>query len=404
MLYFKVGEKIKFPYFFIPLFILFYFGGLLQYLGLISPTQTNIILILMLTPLLFKKSALNFFLKEYILFLLLIYSVIVGFYLSVSIVNIFVYIYYIFCVVFFSVFSRYLCNYFYKQSGVDCLVEKSFKFIKVFIITQFVFCLLESIFIDKVLAFAPFNMLLEDAVFGTMYLKSDSSLAAIIQILIIAFFIFNRNFKEKLFYSILGVGIIFFGGSKAAQAIIGFILAVLWFNFIYMELKMRKYGFNYLILMLSFACVCCFIYFFGIDLGKQFYEYTIDAYNSRFSWYSADRLAVFGQFFSEDIKIIGDGQLTYYNPMTQEWLYDSGFSSYYSLYIDLGVIGLIFYFIYYILRIYLAAKNFFIFLLFLLILMVYSAFSFALSDLAFVFVLNYTLFLYSIYCKDKKVY
>lgn len=400
MLYFKLGQIFRFSYYIIPLILLFYIGGIVQYLGLISPTQTNILIIVLLLPLFLHKSIFRFILKEYLLVFFCLYSILVGLFLSVDFLKINTYIYYIYCVFVASIFSRFLSDYFVKRNGINCAVEFFFRFAKFFIIVQLFTSFFQNLFIDYVVAYAPFNIIKEDAVFGTMYLKSDASLAAIIQIIMISFFIFRRSIGEKLVYSSLSVGLIFLGGSKAAQSVIGFVFLLLWLNDLYNFLRMKKYGFNYLIVVSSSIVLTCLAVAFGANFYKSFYDYTVNAYHSRHSWYSADRLAPFGQFFSEKVNLWGNGQLTYYNPMTQEWLYDSGFSTYYSLYIDLGLVGLIFYLVYYTSRIYSSTRNFFIFSLILLVLMVYSAFSFTLSDLSFVFVFNYMLYLYCLYNKS----
>jgi hypothetical protein len=89
----------------------------------------------------------------------------------------------------------------------------------------------------------------------------------------------------------------------------------------------------------------------------------------------------------------GSGALTYYNPITKEWLYNSGFSTFYSLYIDFGVPGLIFYYLYQILLIAKLTRNYIEFTIFLCVLIMFTTFNFALTDLAFTFSFNVALYL-----------
>src|SRR5690606_28000491 len=56
---------------------------------------------------------------------------------------------------------------------------------------------------------------------------------------------------------------------------------------------------------------------------------------------NSNRLAPFGQMLLNDNPLFGSGFLTYFNPISKDWLYYSGFGLFYSIYIDIGFVGMV---------------------------------------------------------------
>lgn len=376
-------------------------GGFLQYLSILTPTQTNFIILFLFFPFFSYVGFWRQLYREKILILMCFYIIFVGVITESSLTNTVTYIYYLICTLFSAAVSRTICEFNINKYGTQGAINKLIKISKFFLIIQFFICFFQYLFVEKVVAYAPYPILLEDAVFGTMFIKSDASLAAITQLLVVSIFLFPSLMRDKIIFSFLSICIIFFGGSKAAQSLVCLTLVLSWLAFFYTKLKLKKSGFKYLFTGITVFVSLFLIFIYGRLLLNDFIEYSVSAYNKRDSWTSADRLAPFGQFFSEDLSFFGNGPLTYYNPFNQSWLYDSGFSTFYSLYIDLGLVGIILYLLYYINRIWLAFRSVFIFFIFFIIVIIYSAFSLTLSDMAFAFSINYILWIF--YISQKKI-
>ena len=404
MITLKIGERIFFSYSWMPLVFIFLIGGGVQYIGIISSTQTNFLVIFLCTPiLLYKRFWRNFNLELYLI-ILIVFCIFNSLYTGFVIENTFTYIYYIYCTLFAAVFGRYLCDFYINKLGVEVLEKKYILLIKVFLIIQVFVCFFQNLFVNQAIANASIPIIPEDIVSGTMYLKSDASLAAISQLIMISIFLINSKIIDKIIVSILVLSIIFLGNSKAAQAIIIFIFLALCLNLLYKKNKLGKVGFNYIFYSISFFAFIFWAYYFSGNIWDDFVSSTIESYSRRDAWVSADRLAPLGQFFYEELNVVGNGPLTYYNPNTKSWLYNSGFSTLYSLYIDLGLVGLVVYFIYYIKLILKYSSSFFVFFVFFIIFFIFTQFNLTLSDIAFAFAFNFILFLtFSRYILNKKV-
>lgn len=394
----KITEKIKFSYWTIPLLIMFYLGGFFQYVGLLSQTQTNILVIVLFSPIFLYKSYWFNINVEWYLLLLIFYTIILSFYLNSDILDLLTYIYYIFCTIFSAVLGRVICAQYIGKYGLSRLEEKFKLIVKVFFIIQLFCCFLQNIFTNFAISHAAIEIFPEDIVSGTLFLKSDASLAVIVQVLMMAFFLLKSSLREKFFISILAILIIYLGNSKANQLVVVLVFLLLWMRVFYNKVEMGKFGFSFIFYFICFFVVCFWIYFYSAPLVDGFVKTSIDYYNQRDSWITADRTAPIGQLFVENLKIIGDGPLTYYNPNTKEWLYNAGFSTFYSLYIDLGGIGVILYFLYYFSLFWKYKSSIYILFLYFIVFIFFTQFNLTLSDLSFVFVLNFVLTL--TYCKS----
>lgn len=394
MLILSFGNRIKFPYLLIPLFLLFYIGGILQYTGLISLTQTNILVLLFLFPVFLYKKTWKLIRKEFLLILFIFYVIGVSNYYGSTYEKSLTYIYYILCTIIAAVSGRFYCERLIEKYGYDYIKKTYLKTIKIFLLIQVLICSLQNIFKGLALAYAPFNIIPEDIVSGTMYLQSDASLANISQLILISVFFLKTKITEKFIVSGLVLSIVLLGYSKAAQSVVLLIIFLLIAHESYKKFNLNKAGLKYLLYIFFLLLFLLWCYFYMEVLMKDFINHTIYLYQKRDSWVMAERLSPVGHFFYEELKLIGDGPLTYYNPNTKEWLYNAGFSTFYSLYLDLGLIGLLFYLAYYVKLIAGYTFNFFLSFIIFLVLTMYSQFNLTLSDIAFAFTLNFILVLF----------
>src|SRR3546814_9380798 len=101
------------------------------------------------------------------------------------------------------------------------------------------------------------------------------------------------------------------------------------------------------------------------------------------------RFAPLGQILIGDNIIFGNGALTYYNPLTKDWIYNSGFSTIYELWIDFGLMGFVGFFLYLIYKIPSFGGRPWLWMALFLCVFDYCAVNFALSDLAFLSVFGF---------------
>jgi len=391
----RIGKGIRASYWALPIGLLFLAGGVIQYASLLSFTQTNLLVLLLLSPLLLLRRTWRELSSETPLILLGIHVAVVGLIRGTDPSAIATYIYYATCTVIAAVSARIICSRSVERTDLISVQHNLTRLTKAFLAIQLVVCTLQSIFVYQVVAFAPIPIILEDAVSGTMFLKSDASLSAIAEILIVATFLLPTRGRDRLLITIMGLAVIWLGGSKAAQAVVFIVILAISARHVYVRLGMSRSGIKYL-LWLAAGVVLLTLSNTIHEAFVSFVDMTTRAYENRFSWVTADRLAPIGQLFSEDLKILGDGPLTYYNPIIKSWLYDAGFSTFYSLYIDLGIVGLGLYAAYYVRLIWKATESILILFVFGSIVISFSAFNLTLSDLAFAFAINYILRLYQI--------
>lgn len=402
MIKLKINEKIIISYWFIPLSIIFLFGGMIQYIGILSFTQTNFLVLLLLFPIFLYKYYWRSVQKEVFLFLLLGILMISSYLNDSSISSFFTYFYYIFCTIIAAYAGRTLCKVTINNNGVSQFEIKYIFYVKILLFTQLIFCLIQNVFGSIILRYSAIEIPLEDVVSGTMYLKSDASLAACSQLVMISIFLIRSKFLDKLCVILLVLGIIFLGNSKASQAIVVLVLSGVLFYYIHINSIMKNIGFQYLYYVFFIFIIFFWFLFFSESVIKEFIDHTMYLYQKRDSWIMAERLAPVGQIFYEDIKYFGDGPLTYYNPIEKKWLYNAGFSTIYSLYIDLGLLGIILYSIYYIKLIGSYTKNLILTSIFLIVWIAFSQFNLTLSDIAFAFLLNFILVMLYYVNLDKK--
>ncbi|HET7306609.1 MAG TPA: hypothetical protein VFK24_02175 [Gammaproteobacteria bacterium] len=369
-----------------PLTLLFLFGGAIQYLGLLTQTQTNVLVLALLLPVLPVKKALLEWRKEAVLFVFIAYMAILQLIHASPISYSATYVYYIACTIFAAVAGRAFCKPFLKRYSH----EAYFRYAQYFLVLQVVVTTIQRFMAAEFVSGAHVHIGTIDAVFGTMYLQSDASLCVICLLITISFFSANASWRKKLMVTALS-GVVVLNTNSSAGHIA--YLSVVPFLLLSKLLNTRSERMApFIVAGCGMGAAAIFYTLYNFDyIVAPFIHSLSTAFSTRYEYATADRLAPLGQMLSQDISFIGHGALTYYNPITKTWLYNAGFSTLYSLYIDAGLVAVMLYAIYYVKRISNFSAGLYFSVLIGICLTAYSMFNFTLSDLAFVFTLNFIL-------------
>lgn len=374
---------------FFPLLFLYVFAGTFQYFGIFSQTQSNFIVLVLLVHVFHFYSSWTEMRLEMLLILfmifVLIYQVSFDFRFEYSLT----YIYYIVCTIIASVAGRVYAKRFFLHETYNTLL---FKIAKIFLVFQCLFTLIQANFTESYVSFSKASIGYEDAIFGTLYLQSDAALATVCELIILSVFILPSTLRDKILITCLSLFVIFLGNSKTAQFVVIFILFTLLLRFLLDNLKNYRLSLKIIIGLIG---IFTFVITSSIWLGYLdfFIQQAISDFDRKDEWITAPRFAPLGEIFQSGINFFGQGPLTYYNPIEKTWLYNSGFSTLYILYFDYGLLGFLLYFLY---QFYLILKfgiDFSSKIIYFMILMSYMNFNFALTDISFIFMFNFTLLL-----------
>nr|WP_315239896.1 hypothetical protein [uncultured Albidiferax sp.] len=377
-----------------PVVLIFFAGGFLQYFGLLSQTETNWVAIFLLAHIFLLRSSWRQIKYETLLMIFLILVSAAHFFNNLPISYTFTYFYYVTCAIVAAVAGRVYVG----KIGGWLDLNTYFKFAKIFLLLQLIVTAFQAFFTDLYIGFARAPIGYDDAIFGTFFLQSDAALASVCELMMISAFIFPCKSRDRLIICIFSFGIILLGNSSAAKFTFLLLLIFLCVNVFYKRLALRRYRLDILILFLMIGYVFL-VYSSILELITNFLVQAVEDYDHREGWETASRFAPLGQIYVDGINFFGHGALTYYNPIKKEWLYNSGFSTLYPLYLDFGLIGLFLYVFYQIFIISSFTKGYFQFFLFLLVFVSFFMFNFALTDLTFVFSFNAIIYLNFFYMK-----
>lgn len=376
-----------------PILFLYVLAGSLQYLGIISPTQSNFIVLFLLLHVFQFYSSWRQLKLELPILCFLVLVIILHFFQHPPLSYTLTYFYYLICTMIAAASGRIYLDRFVASYNVNSN-KIFFNISKWFLLLQLFMTTIQASFTQSYIDFSSSSIGYEDAVFGTFFLQSDAALATVCELILLAVYILPSKLIDKILITILGVAVIFLGNSKTAQFVVVGLLVILWLNLMFEKLKLYKYGFGILIsiLVLFFTLMSYSIWSGFIDGFIQQAQYD---YNRRDEWVMASRFAPLGETFSKGLQWIGYGPLTYYNPIEKSWLYNSGFSTLYVLYFDYGLVGFILYFFYQFFLILKFGVNSVVKIILFFILLSYMNFNFSLTDISFIFMFNFVLlFLY----------
>lgn len=374
-----------------PILFLYFFAGTFQYLGIFSPTMSNFIVLILLAHVFLFYSTLYSLKIEFPLFLFLLLVVGGYTYYQKPITYTLTYAYYLICTIIAASAGRAYVNWYfnkYKKFTSNSFIKLS----KFFLLIQLLVTFFQSTFTELYLKISRTVIGFEDAVFGTLYLQSDAALATICEMMIFAVYVLPSSIRDKILITMMGLGVVFLGNSKAAQITILIVILISVTHLIFKKVNFYKNGFGCLI---GFFILTVPVIFYT-NIHNVLFDFIENAkydFYRKDEWITAPRFAPIGEIFQSGLSWLGKGPLSYYNPIDKEWLYNSGFSTFYILYFDYGLLGFLFYFGY---QTFLIVKfgtdivsKFILFIIFLS----YMNFNFALTDISFVFMFNFVLLL-----------
>ncbi|TCM17664.1 hypothetical protein EDF56_1055 [Novosphingobium sp. PhB165] len=367
-----------------PLILIFLAGGFLQYTGILSQTQSNWLALVLFSHVFLAHTGWRQLKYEVPLIIFLLFITLDYFRHSSPISYTVTYFYYIVCTIIAAVAGRVYA----LRIASSISTELFFNIVKVFLFIQLIAVTVQRVFTEQFISFARVPIGYIDAIFGTFFLQSDASLAAVCELLTISTFLFRCRLRDRFIVSGLSLSVIFLVNSNAAKAAIILIFALLLAYSIYRKFNIAgRYGLN-IVFSIAVTLFIPIAYSPLLHFLTDFFAQATNDYYHRGAWQTSARFSPMGQMFAEGIHLFGRGALTYYNPITKRWLYNAGFSTVYSLYLDFGLIGLLLYCFYQFNLVLKFARNYFEFVIFMCVFVLFMTFNFALTDLAFVFTFN----------------
>lgn len=393
----KINPNLKFGVIWMmPIILIFFAGGLLQYAGLLSQTQSNWLALGLFSHVFLARAGFSQLKYEAIFaifFLVIIFS---HFENSTPTSYTLTYLYYIVCTIIAAVAGRTYAS----RVATSISTNTFFKFAKTLLLIELGAVLIQKTFTAQFIELSQAPIGYVDAIFGTFFLQSDAGLAAVCELLTISTFLLYCKMTDRLIICALSVLIIFLGNSNAAKATIILLFIPLIAYNLYRGLNASRYGFNAM-LALAVTFVALIMYNPLSRILAEFFSQASNDYYSRGTWETAARFSPLGQMITDGISLFGQGALTYYNPITKAWLYNAGFSTIYGLYIDFGLAGLSIYCLYQLILIFRFTRNYLEFMMFVCVAASFMALNFALTDVAFVFSFNGVLYLNYLRGKSK---
>jgi hypothetical protein len=138
---------------------------------------------------------------------------------------------------------------------------------------------------------------------------------------------------------------VFLTNSKAMQAVyLLYPIFLIFENFRLNQNRVRFNGFVIYMFILIVFLVSAYSNFL-IEPLNYLMDLIYDGYFRIKYGAEGSRLSGLGFIFTGNFEYTGFGLLTYYNPISKEWLFNAGFSSFYLMLLDLGVIYLVLFYI-----------------------------------------------------------
>lgn len=361
--------------------VIFFFGFVLQFFGVLSITLTNVLALALLCGyfLINGRFDLRLHRQTVVFAILMLLFFFIGLTNRSDALGFIVYFYYLFTVV--SVLLSASLSARIGHISAPWLI----RWVPIYLCLQVVLCLVQRLFPAQIVALSRTNLSIEDTVSGSYYLASDASLAFFCTLINVFMFSVGASAPRKFIVAILAMVVVFLTNSKAMQFLYVLVLSAL---LVWRVLEGARQA-----RVLTYCALLLFI----VPLLALFHEQLValfdvaattleTAYDRRMLGDSAHRLAPLGELVFGDLSWFGSGFLTYFNPVTKEWLYYSGFSLFYTIYIDCGLVGLLLVYLAFLCFAIAQSKSIFYGLLSFGILFVFSIFNFALTDISVLFV------------------
>lgn len=362
------------------LLFLFVFGFTLQLSGLLSLTLTNILVLFFLALFSLKKRVFNGHIQFLTIFFLAIslYIFISGLITGSSLTSIIVYFYYLLAAYLSIEGAKVSVNKGYVTQ------DKIFKFLPAFLFLQVLVCALQTIFSTQIAQLSIMPVAPLDIASGTFYLTSDASLGFFCLISSIFAFATNQSAKTKYLILLLAATVVLLTNSKASHLM----FAVTSLSLVAFDISTKIRAHKKIITTISpFALLAMALLSFENFYWVQdlVHGTLIEAYDKRFAGPGADRLAPIGEMLYGESPFFGHGLLAYYNPIDKIWLYNSGSSLFYTIFIDCGLLATVLIYSFFFYTVIRSEKRKFFGFLYFFVFFSFSFFNFALTDIAAIF-------------------
>lgn len=372
---------------FLPAFLILYaFGGAIQLTNLLSQTSTNVIVILILFLFIIRNRRIYVDTPELVLLLALASLLIGGIINGSGGAAIGVYLYYFSCIAISFYSAKLLANH------PPISTKRAFSIAGFILTIQIPTLIFQAAYAEEIAAVSRTAIIPLDVLSGTFYLKSDASLAFTALTLSSATFLLKA--RHRYLILIASIAIAFLTNSKASQAAALIVFIALVMRELALHNRIKKT--HSILLRFSALFIGLSASIFYLDAFKFFLDWILTelslAYETRFNYETANRLAVLGELLFGDLSLFGSGFLTYYNPLENSWLYYSGHSLFYSLVIDCGIIGAVVFLVGIAFFTWKKIEHLFFRAIFLFIFLTFSFFNFSASDISFL--ISYFFFIY----------
>lgn len=380
---------------------LFLFGGIMQFFQLISITQLAILVLLLIIIFIIlfmnKKEIALLSYKIWPIFLYFFYLQFITFYHKDSLIVFLAYSLGFFFLLFGFLFANKISS---LSRGEVKYIINFFNFV---IYLQAPFLLFQFFFAKQLINNFNQDISEIDIMFGTFFLKSDSTLGLFLNLFYI-FILFQSIYfipkRKKISLLIYISCIIFFLNSKMTQAVF-IIINIYYIIFNIFRLKTYLRGF-----ILAFFIVNLIILVANVNLQNYFdlFEHErvrILNLTDRSSNYLPRHTVVF--LLLSKAKMFGNGLYDYYNYITKEWKFFAGHSLWFSLFNDAGPIScILILWAYFNIFVKIARKKGVGFLHFILAVL-YSITSYLLYDISAIILLCFFTYIYGVDTKTDKV-
>lgn len=361
--------------------LLFAFGFIPQILGVLSLTATNMLALLAFSIFNIKRGLFNGRIHTLtILYLALsTYLLVSGLINGSSVTSILVYIYYLLATYIAIATAQTAVRSGYINE------EKILKILPRFLCVQILVCIVQNAFATQISQFSKTPVIPLDIASGTFYLTSDASLGFFC--LISSIFTFSTNQATRTKYLILSLTtiIVLLTSSKASQLSLAITLLLLLSYDIVSKVKAHK---KIIVAVSPIVLLGISVFFFeSFDWVQNLVNGTlIEAYDKRFSGPEAHRLAPIGELLYGKFVFFGHGLLAYYNPIDKVWLYNSGSSLFYTIFIDCGLLATVLIYSFFLYIIMQNEKRLIFRILYSSVFFPFTFFNFALTDIASILV------------------
>jgi hypothetical protein len=316
-----------------PLLVLLFFGGALQFVGALSQTMTNyLVMFLVGLNLLFFGGfkRINKSIKIVIFGVFIATSIYLAILVPHNFIEYAVYVYYL--LFFFSIILYAISVH------TDNLFENIDRFFIPFLLLQIVVCACQVVFGDILASLSSVPMQAIDMVSGTLFLGSDAILCVLVNCMVVYELIRKKSINRVITIYALGAVVIYLTNSKALQAI--YLLMPFFVLGEYFYIRFNKYMVT---ILMAFVILLMLIVFqfnvsFIVEKINVFIDLIYEGFFSIKYGEEGSRLSVFGFVLTGQFSNFGLGLLTYYNPLSKLWLFNAGFSTFYLLLLDTGLV------------------------------------------------------------------